>query len=80
MTDFGELKAQIESKAKAARKEGQYVDIDFMLPSVAIHRGPDDELYYQERAAQDLLDQFRPQAEMFHVSLKDVILSAVQEW
>lgn len=80
MNDATQLQEQIEAAALAARRSGQFIDIDFMLPSILIHRGPDDEFYFQEHEAQEQLDHYRPIAEMTHANLKDVLLWSAQGW
>lgn len=75
-----ELRGQIEGRALEARRSGQYIDIDWGLPSVTIHRGADDEFHYQEHEASELFDRYRDTVEMTGASMKDVLLASAQEW
>lgn len=70
-----ELIEQIESTAKYCRSEGQYVEINWSLPYVAVYRGPDDEYFFQGEEASDLLDECPD-----YVSEEDYILWSSQGW
>lgn len=74
------LAAQILAACRKARSEGQYLDIDFMLPSVLYNRGGDTEFHFREEGAQNLFERYRPLAEQTGLPMKDVLLWAAQEW
>jgi hypothetical protein len=73
------LTVQILTTCRKARGEGQFLDIDFMLPSVLYNRGG-TEFHFSEAGAQNLFDYYRPVAERTGLPLKDVLLWAAQEW
>lgn len=73
------LAAQILATCRKVRGEGQYLDIDFMLPSVLFNRGG-TEFHFREQGAQHLFDYYRPVAEQTGLPMKDVLLWAAQEW
>lgn len=71
----------ILTSAEAARKAGQSVDIVWMLPTVHVHRGPDDEFFFQEYEAQKLIDDaVKATAEMEDATAADFILAMAQGW
>lgn len=70
-----ELVTQITRIADAAREEGQYVEINDVLPTVLIYRGEDDEFFFQEHEAVDLL-----QTVPDYVNVEDYLLYIAQEW
>lgn len=70
----------ILTTCRKVRSEGQYLDIDFMLPSVLYFRNDGFEYHFRDQAAQKLLDAYRPLAERTSLPLKDVLLWAAQEW
>jgi len=74
------LPAQILTACRKARGEGQFLDIDFMLPSVLYNRGAGTEFHFREEGAQTLFDRYRPVAEQTGLPMKDVLLWAAQEW
>lgn len=74
------LTVQILTACRKARGEGQYLDIDFMLPSVLYVRQADIEFHFREQGAQNLFDYYRPVAERTGLPLKDVLLWAAQDW
>ena len=66
---------QIEDTAHYCRIEGQCVVINDSLPSVEVHRGPDDNYFFQGQEASDLLDECPD-----YVSRKDYLLWIAQGW
>ncbi|MNF56547.1 hypothetical protein D3C84_380370 [compost metagenome] len=74
------LAAQILTTCRKARGEGQFLDIDFMLPSVLYNRGGGTEFRFREAGAQTLFERYRPVAEQTGLPMKDVLLWAAQEW
>lgn len=74
------LTAEVLATCRRARAEGQYLDIDFMLPSVLYVRRGDVEFHFSEHGAQSLFDYYRPVAERTGLPLKDVLLWAAQDW
>jgi len=77
---------QIIEISTAARNGGQSVRIDKMLPSVDVVRGDDDEFFYQEHAATELIDQAKQvisdlgeEAEVA-LEVEDVLLYQAQSW
>jgi hypothetical protein len=74
------LSAQILTACRKARGEGQFLDIDFMLPSVLYNRGAGTEFHFQEAGAQTLFERYRPVAEQTGLPMKEVLLWAAQEW
>lgn len=79
MTDPS-LAAQILTTCRKVRAEGQYLDIDFMLPSVLYNRGGGTEFYFREAGANVLFDRYRSVAEQSGLPLRDVLLWAAQGW
>lgn len=74
------LAAQILATCRKVRGEGQYLDIDFMLPSVLYNRGGGTEFHFAEQGAYTLFERYRPVAEQTGLPMKDVLLWAAQEW
>ena len=74
------LTAQILATCRKARGEGQYLDIDFMLPSVLYFRDGVTEFHFREAGAQNLFTHYRPIAECTGLPLRDVLLWAAQGW
>ncbi len=76
------LGRQITGIAAAARADGQYVDIDFRLPTVAVHLGPDpaEQVFFQGDEADTLLKDAESAAARFDCGVEDVILCQAQEW
>ena len=74
------LAGQILTTCRKARKEGQFLDIDFMLPSVLYNRGAGYEFHFREAGAQTLFERYRSVAEQTGLPMKDVLLWAAQEW
>lgn len=74
------LAAQILATCRKVRREGQYLDIDFMLPSVLYNRGGGNEFHFAEAGAQTLFERYRSVAEQTGLPMKDVLLWAAQEW
>lgn len=74
------LTAQILAACKDARKAGQFVDIDFMLPSVLYYRDDGTEFHFSEQGAQNLFNHYRQVAELSGLPLRDVLLWAAQSW
>lgn len=79
MTDHS-LAAEILGTCRSARKAGQFLDIDFMLPSVLYCREPGIEFHFREQSAQNLFDHYRDIAESTGVPLREVLLWAAQTW
>jgi hypothetical protein len=80
MASFPNHKQQIEAKALAARREGQYIEIDFMLPSIHIFCGENKQFRFTETEAQNQLNISGVQAKFIGVSVKDLLLAYAQEW
>lgn len=74
------LSAQILATCRKVRGEGQYLDIDFMLPSVLYNRGGGTEFHFREKGAESLFNHYRPVAEQTGLPMKDVLLWAAQGW
>jgi hypothetical protein len=81
-----DLIAQIKGTAQKAEQAGQKVSIDNMLPTVSVVRGDDDEYFFQEHEAQDLIDRCEKlisdlgeDAEQ-SLSVEEVILHQAQGW
>jgi hypothetical protein len=74
------LTTQILATCRKVRGEGQYLDIDFMLPSLLYFRNDDFEYHFREHDAQKMLDHYRPLAEQTGLPLRDVLLWAAQGW
>jgi hypothetical protein len=74
------LTAQILATCRDARKTGQFVDIDFMLPSVLYYRDDGTEFHFSEQGAQNLFEHYREIAELTSLPLRDVLLWAAQSW
>ena len=72
----GELYRQ---RALEARRAGQFVDIDWMLPSLLIHRGPDNEQRWTCGEAATQLSTYADEASLVGCSLQDYILAKAQE-
>lgn len=68
-----------QQRALEARRAGQFVDIDWMLPSLLIHLGPGREHRWTCKEALDQLEAFRVPAREIGCTLKDYILVKVQE-
>ena len=75
-----EIKTQIELIADSARSAGQYVEINPYLPTVLVYRGPDDEYFFQEHEASELLDKAETVSNEYEVSQEDYILWSAQGW
>jgi hypothetical protein len=52
-----ELLNEIRITAESAREAGQYVEFNYRLPYVLVHRGDDDEYFFQGDEASRLLDE-----------------------
>lgn len=48
---------RVEPTARAAREAGQYVEINHGLSYVVVHRGEDDEYFFQGEEADNLLEE-----------------------
>jgi len=75
-----ELKQQIIKTADAAKAAGQWVEINDMLPTLTIYRGPDDEYFYQEWEALEVVNEYEELADRLVLDVEDVILWAAQGW
>ena len=65
---------------RVARRQGQYIEIDWMLPSILYHRDADNVFHLSEDTAIDIFDLYRATAEQTGVALRDVLLWAAQNW
>lgn len=74
------IRQQIIRTAIAAQAENQYVDINPILPTVLIHRDENDEYFFQEQEASNLLDEAQTACNKFSVTLKEWLLYAAQGW
>lgn len=74
------LATQILATCRAARAQGQYLDIDFMLPSILYNRGGGTEFHFRDQGAQKVFDHYRTVAERTGLPLRDVLLWAAQDW
>lgn len=86
MSTNSTLIQQIIEIAAAARNEGQSVRIDNMLPSVDVVRGEDDEYFFQEHSATEVIAQAKQiisdlgeEAEIA-LDVEDVLLYQAQSW
>lgn len=79
MTEIS-LTERILQTCKEARLAGQYVEIDFMLPSILYQRTPDNIFHFQEEAAGQLIELYRATAEQTGLALRDVVLWGAQGW
>ena len=68
------IKRDIEKTAKAARRAGDKVEINYGLPYVSVKVGH-DEYFFQEHEASDLLDEVPD-----NVNDEDYILWVAQGW
>ena len=75
-----EMRKQIKNTAAAARKEGMYVRIDRTYGTVLVHLDEDDERFYEDWRADELLAEYAPTAEEYDLPVADVILAAAQSW
>lgn len=64
-----------EKRAKAERRGGGSVEIDYKLPTVAVTLSDGSEYFFQEQEASDLLDEVPN-----NVSAEDYILATAQGW
>lgn len=80
MTAILTQKQEIEAKALAARREGQYIDIDYMLPSIHIYCTEAKQFRFTEAEAQNQLNISGVQAKFIGVSVKDLLLAYAQGW
>jgi hypothetical protein len=74
------LAQQILATCRKVRGEGQYLDIDFMLPSILYNRGGGIEFHFRDQGAQKVFDYYRTVAECTGLPLRDVLLWAAQAW
>lgn len=65
----------ITSTAKAQREAGAFVNIDHRLPTVLVHLDDDEEFFFQEHEASELLDHTPEQ-----VSEQDYLLWLSKGW
>mgnify|MGYP001611917831 CR=1 FL=1 len=75
-----ELATQILATCRKVRGEGQFLDIDFMLPSILYNRGGGIEFHFRDQGAQQVFDYYRTVAERTGLPLRDVLLWAAQGW
>jgi len=76
-----QMQQQIEARAEAARAAGQSIEINRSLPTVCIQCDADNEYFFQEWEATELLDDADKAAVQFNVSVEDVLLAAaVRAW
>lgn len=75
-----DLRVMVENTAQIAKESGQYVEINSRLPTVLVHRGEDDEFFFQGDEAQTLLDEIEETLAEVEVSDEDFILYQAQGW
>ena len=75
-----QMRRQIQDAADGMREGGAYVEIDRGLPSVLVYLGEDDERYFQEWEADELLERYQPTAEEYDLPVEDVILASAFNW
>lgn len=82
--DNQRLVSQILSTAASARRSGQEVEIDNMLPTVSVTRGEDDNFFFQEHEATSLLERasslIHSLGDPADLGEDDVILYMAQGW
>lgn len=74
------LAEKILTTCREARAAGQYIEVDFMLPSVLYHRDGNTAFHFVENNAEQLFTAYRPTAEQTGLPLRDVLLWAAQVW
>lgn len=79
-TYWKEYITRVKQVVEEAKAEGQYVEINEMLPTVVVYRGKDDEFFFQEEQATELIEEHESTADKLKLDVEDLILYAAQEW
>lgn len=78
---YASIVVDIERVAAACRSTGQFVEYDSRLPTVLVHRGKDDEFFFQEHEAQVWVDEFEAcEGLSDYVEFEDWLLWGAQGW
>jgi hypothetical protein len=67
-------------RSTAARKAGQYIEVNTLMPYVLVHRGEDDEYFIRDSEADNLIREQKA-SDLYHFcTIEDIILSKAQDW